>query len=59
MPKPDPEQLAAALRDNLRRRKDQQREPVDSGADEEGDVFPPPEEGAKPGAWVSEGSKKL
>lgn len=58
MPKPDAAQLAAALRDNLRLRKDQRREPVDSGADEEGDGFHPA--GAdKPEAWVAEGSKKL
>lgn len=58
MPKPDPAALAAALRANLKRRKDQQRELTDSGADEEGDVF---EVGDRdqPGAWVREGSKKL
>ena len=64
MAKSDPEALAAALRDNLRRRKDRMRAAQAEGAvvesfgsDEEGDV-PMPEEGAKPGAWVSIGSKK-
>ena len=63
MAKSDPEALAAALRANLRRRKERMRaardtnEPVEShGSDEEGDV-PMPEDGAKPGAWVSIGSK--
>ena len=64
MAKSDPEALAAALRDNLKRRKDRMRAAQAEGAavesfgsDEEGDV-PLPEEGAKPGAWVSIGSKK-
>ena len=66
MAKPDPETLAAALRDNLKKRKARMRaardgglfiEPVDSGADEEGDVAPPLT-GEKDGAWVNIGSKK-
>ena len=64
MAKSDPEALAAALRDNLKRRKDRMRAAQAEGAvvesfgsDEEGDV-PMPADGAKPGAWVSSGSKK-
>ncbi|MES2291399.1 MAG: hypothetical protein V4530_16870 [Pseudomonadota bacterium] len=65
MAKSDPEALAAALRENLKRRKERMRaaqaeheEPAVRGStDEEGDV-PPPREGEKPGAWVSIGSKK-
>lgn len=65
MAKSDPEALAAALRDNLKRRKERMRaaqadhEPpaVRGSADEEGDVIVPPE-GDKPGAWVNIGSKK-
>ena len=65
----DPERLAAALRDNLKRRKDRMRAAqaegaavVGHGSDEEGDV-PAPTEGpgnaSRDGAWVSIGSKKL
>lgn len=59
MPKPDPAELAAALRENLRKRKGQSRQPQPSfGADEEGDVAPA--EGKDDDAgWVHEGSKKL
>ena len=67
MARSDPDKLAEALRANLRRRKERMRAaqdgdaaappPVDSGADEEGDV-PPPVKGEKDGAWVSVGSKK-
>ncbi|MEP6785566.1 MAG: hypothetical protein ABI898_07470 [Sphingomonadales bacterium] len=65
MAKSDPEALAAALRENLKRRKERMRAaqaggdaapPIQSGTDEEGDVIVP--EGEKPGAWVSIGSKK-
>jgi hypothetical protein len=65
MAKADPEALAAALRENLRKRKERMRaaqasgEAVESfGSDEEGDV-PIPEDGARPGAWVNIGSKKV
>ncbi len=64
MAKPDPAELAAALRENLRRRKAQLRGGVSDapepsyGFDEEGDV--PPVEGDEDSAgWVREGSKKL
>lgn len=66
MAKSDPEVLAAALRDNLKKRKARMRaaqagevavEPVEGATDEEGDV-PPPDNGARDGAWVSIGSKK-
>lgn len=59
MPKSDPERLAAALRENLRKRKAQGRmpPPIKSyGTDEEGDVAPPQDEKTHPGAWVD--SKK-
>jgi hypothetical protein len=58
MPKPDPERLAAALRENLRKRKAQGRvaPPEPSfGTDEEGDVAPPQDGVPHPGAWVEEG----
>ena len=64
MAKPDPAELAAALRENLRRRKAQMRgsEPdtpePSYGFDEEGDV-PPVEGGDDRAGWVREGSKKL
>ncbi len=58
------ERLAAALRANLKRRKERMRAaqaegaPVETaGSDEEGDV-PMPEDGHKPGAWVNIGSKR-
>ena len=55
MAKSDPERLAAALRENLRKRKVQARGqgPQPSyGSDEEGDVAPP-QDGAPPkGSWV-------
>ncbi len=66
MARQEPEALAAALRENLKKRKERMRAardgeievaPVDSGADEEGDT-PPPVDGERDGAWVSIGSKK-
>ncbi len=64
MAKADPDALAAALRENLRKRKERMRAAQEGGAaietfgsDEEGDV-PMPEDGARPGAWVNIGSKK-
>ncbi len=64
MAKADPDALAAALRENLRKRKERMRAAQESGAaietfgsDEEGDV-PMPEDGTRPGAWVNIGSKK-
>ena len=64
MAKSDPEALAAALRENLKKRKERMRaaqasgEVVESfGSDEEGDV-PMPEDGSRRGAWVNIGSKK-
>ncbi len=57
MAKQDPAKLAAALRDNLRKRKGQTREAQPSfGADEEGDVLPAADGGDA--GWVHEGSKK-
>jgi hypothetical protein len=47
MARAEPEKLAAALRENLRRRKAQDRAPEPTfGADEEGDF--PPEQDAQP-----------
>jgi hypothetical protein len=65
MAKSDPEALAAALRENLKRRKERMREAqvegdppaVRGSTDEEGDVIVP-DGGDKPGAWVNIGSKK-
>jgi len=67
MARQDPERLAAALRENLRKRKERMRAAVDggkvtvavdSGADEEGDA--PIGTGAdRPGAWVRESSSEL
>ena len=64
MPKADPDALAAALRENLKRRKERMRAardgdgPIESfGSDEEGDV-PMPADGVRDGAWVNIGSKK-
>ncbi len=64
MPKSDPDALAEALRANLKRRKERMRAARDEGAaietfgsDEEGDA-PMPDDGERPGAWVSIGSKK-
>ena len=60
MAKADPDRLAAALRENLRKRKEQARAHVvqpSFGTDEEGDA-PVPDNGDKPGAWVREGSGK-
>ena len=64
MAKADPDALATALRENLKKRKQRMRAAQDSGAgietfgsDEEGDV-PIPEDGSRPGAWVNIGSKK-
>jgi hypothetical protein len=60
MSKPDPERLAAALRENLKKRKAQGRvpPPIKSyGTDEEGDVAPPQDGDAPPGAWVEEQHK--
>ena len=76
MARSDPDKLAEALRANLKLRKQRMRAaqdgdaaaappPVDSGADEEGDVPPPVDDsnggvgdGQRFGAWVSVGSKK-
>lgn len=59
MPRPDPERLAAALRENLKRRKARARAPEPSlGTDEEGDVAPPQHGDAPPGAWVGEGKSE-
>ena len=65
MPKADPDALAAALRANLRRRKDRMRAARDEGqtvesfgSDEEGDVVMPLDGKDHPGAWVTIGSKK-
>ncbi len=64
MAKANPDALAAALRENLRKRKERMRAAQDGGeaietfgADEEGDV-PMPDDGTRPGAWVNIGSKK-
>jgi hypothetical protein len=64
MAKADPDALAAALRENLRKRKERMRAAQAGGtaietfgSDEEGDV-PMPEDGTRPGAWVNIGSKK-
>lgn len=64
MAKADPDALAAALRENLKKRKERMRAARDSGAaietfgsDEEGDVSMP-EDGSRPGAWVNIGSKR-
>lgn len=58
MAKPGPAELAAALRENLKKRKAQGRTPEPSyGSDEEGDVVPS-EKGEAPGAWAAESSKK-
>lgn len=66
MAKADPEALAAALRENLKKRKERMRAAqagntafltVEGATDEEGDV-PPPEDGSRDGAWVNIGSKK-
>jgi hypothetical protein len=57
MPKQDPERLAAALRENLKKRKAQTRETMPEpsfGTDEEGDVAPPQDGEAPPGSWVEE-----
>jgi hypothetical protein len=57
MPKQDPATLAAALRENLRKRKGQARAPEPGfGPDEEGDVSP--DTGGGAAGWVHEGSKK-
>ncbi len=65
MARSDPDALAAALRENLKKRKERMRAAqatrvvVESfGSDEEGDV-PMPEDGSRPGAWVNIGSKKV
>jgi hypothetical protein len=58
MAKSDPEKLAAALRENLRKRKERARSHVAQpsfGSDEEGDVVPP-DDIDQPGAWVSPSS---
>ncbi|MFM9977700.1 MAG: hypothetical protein ACKVOP_06610 [Sphingomonadaceae bacterium] len=66
MAKQDPERLAAALRDNLKRRKERMRSaqqggaappPVASGADEEGEL-PGVGDADRPGSWVEIGAKK-
>jgi len=60
MAKPDPAELAAALRENLRKRKTQVRAPEPSfGFDEEGDVPPVAGDAEDKAGWVREGSKKL
>ena len=56
MARSDPEKLAAALRENLRKRKEQARAHVaepSHGTDEEGDVVMPLDGQDHPGAWVS------
>jgi hypothetical protein len=56
MAKSDPDKLAAALRENLRKRKEQARAHVaepSHGTDEEGDVVVPLDDQDHPGAWVS------
>ena len=65
MAKADPEALAAALRENLKKRKARMRAARDGGeatesfgSDEEGDV-PMPVDGSRPGAWVNIGSMKV
>jgi hypothetical protein len=66
MTKQDPERLAAALRENLRKRKERMRAavdggsataPVDSGADEEGDMSDVGN-ADRPGSWVEISSGK-
>ena len=59
MAKQDPETLAAALRENLRKRKERMRAAqidgaapvVESGADEEGDLSSPGDP-MRPGSWI-------
>ena len=56
MAKPDPDRLATALRENLKKRKEQARAHValpSHGSDEEGDVVMPIDDSNKSGAWVS------
>ena len=56
MAKSDPDRLAAALRENLRKRKEQARAHVPEpshGTDEEGDVAPPQDGVAGAGAWLN------
>jgi hypothetical protein len=56
MAKSDPEKLAAALRENLRKRKEQARAHVaepSHGTDEEGDVAMPLDDRDHPAAPVS------
>ena len=56
MAKPDPARLATALRENLKKRKEQARAHVaqpSHGSDEEGDVVMPIDDSNKSGAWVS------
>jgi hypothetical protein len=58
MAKSDPDKLAAALRENLRRRKEQARAHVaqpSHGSDEEGGVAPPTDGELHPGVWVDGG----
>ena len=57
MAKSDPDKLAAALRENLRKRKEQSRAHVEQpshGSDEEGDTAPPQDGKLHPGACVEE-----
>jgi hypothetical protein len=57
MPKQDPERLAAALRENLKKRKAQGRDAAPEpsfGSDEEGDVAPPQDDNTSSGSWVKE-----
>jgi hypothetical protein len=61
MPKQDPDRLAAALRENLKKRKAQGRDAAPEpsfGSDEEGDVAPTQDGDPPAGSWVAEGSKK-
>ena len=56
MAKSDPDRLAAALRENLRKRKEQARAHVPEpshGTDEEGDVAPPLDGVSGAGAWMN------
>ena len=61
MARTDEARLAAALRENLRRRKLRARDAAEPestfGPDEEGDVAIP-EKGDRAGAWTREGSKQ-
>ena len=56
MARSDPEKLAAALRENLRKRKEQARAHVPEpshGNDEEGEIIPPVDASDDSDAWVN------